>query len=282
MAWNVSGEFLAYEKDSWSFYPTARYNRQARKANINIGSLARYRIDRNSTFSAGIWYKNTHTAIISFDLAYQNYFFAATYDFAFANRNVLGQTNSAFEISLIWRKPIEKKSSRRPPKKYPRKNNTNKPILAKDTSNKSAENTTRIDTLQVQKTELGESNRVEEKGSMKVIIREPLEVVAPKKKIALTHTEKLLLKPIFADQEDKLELSTEQAYQLAQMLFRREEIKLKIVLYYSQAEDLAYFSNQAEEFRNKLILQGIEPKRIKRQNIFRPKEKTRVEWVILR
>ena len=281
LVWNVGGELLAYEKDSWGFYPTARYIRQAQKANINIGSLARYQIDKNNTLSVGLWYKNTHTAVLSFDLAYQNYFFAASYDFAFANRNVVGQTNSAFEISLIWRKPIEKRSSSKP-QKIPRKNNTNKPILAKDTNKTNPENTTRIDSLQVQKPELGESNRIEEKGSMKVIIREPLEIVAPKKKVVLSNSEKILLKPIFADREDKLELSTEQIYQIAQMLFRKENIKLKIVLYYAQEQDLTYFSNQAEDLRNKLLLQGVEPKQIKRQNVFRPKEKTRIEWVILR
>lgn len=282
LAWNISGEFLAYEKDAWSFHPTARYIRQAQKSILNIGSLARYQIDNNNTLAAGIWYKNTHTVILSFDISYKNYFFAASYDFAFANRNVSGQTNSALEVSLVWRKPIDKKTFKRPYHNPSRKNNQEQPTLAKDTSRKSSENQTRIDTLRLQKPELGESNRVEERGSMKVIIREPLEVVAPKKKVLLNNNEKLLLKPIFADKEDKLELNPEIIYQITQMLFRQDGIKLKIVLYYNQEQDLGYFSSQADELRNKILLQGVEPKRIKRQNIFRPKEKTRIEWVVLR
>lgn len=282
LLWNISGEFLAYEQDSWGFYPTARYLRQANKANLQVGSLARYQIDKSNTFAAGLWYKNTHSLVVSVDLAYRNYFFALSYDFAFSNRNVLGQTNSALELALVWRKPISQKTKR--PSSTPSKprKQTEKPVLVKDTSNNNKDSKARIDTLQLQKPEIGESNRVEEKGSMKVIIREPLEVNAPRRKFALTNSEKLLLKPLFPNQEDMFLLSTEQIYQIAQLLFRNEDIKLKIVLYYSQEQDLMFFSNQADDFRSKLILQGIPAKQVKRQNILRTKEKTRIEWVILR
>jgi len=287
LMWNVTGEFLLYEKENWSFYPTARYLRQTQKANINIGSLARYQIDRENSLSAGLWYKNSSTLILSFDFAYKNYFFAASYDFAFANRNVLGQTNSAFEISLVWRKPIEKnsrKSLKNPSKPYQVPQKESKPVVKEKEQDSILvtrnENKVRTDTLQ--KPELGESNRIEERGAMKVIIREPLEVTAPKRKLTLSNTEKLLLKPIFTNQEDAFELNAEQIYRIAQILFRNPDIKLKIVLYYSRKEDLAFLGSQADDFRDKLLLQGVEPKQLKRQNIFRPKEKTRIEWVILR
>ncbi|GAB4127320.1 MAG: hypothetical protein OHK0045_11960 [Raineya sp.] len=286
LLWNISGEWRAYEKDGWAFYPTARYIRQAQKANLNVGSLARYQIDKSNTIAAGLWYKNSHTLVLSFDLAYQNYFFAASYDFAFANKNVLGQTNSALEVSLAWRKPIveKKRKINRPPttKPTPKPTKQKPPVATKDSSSYKEANQTRTDTTTNLQVGLGEKNRIEEKGSMKVIIRETLEKVAPKKKITLSHNEKLLLKPIFPDKEDMLMLSPERVYQIAQMLFRNQEIKLKIVLYCSQSEDLEFFSTQADDFRSKLLLQGIPPAQIKRQNVLRPKEKTRVEWVILR
>lgn len=281
LLWSLSGDFLVYEKDNWSFYPTARYVRQANKVNFNIGSLARYQANSNSLLTAGIWYKNSHTVVVGFDFAYQNYFFSASYDFAFANRNVLGQTNSALELSLVWRKPITSKPKpiRNLKKPLQKPKNEDKPVAIVDTSAPKKENQIRIDTTQIA---LGERNRIEKRGSMKVIIREPLEVTAPKKKLTLSSQEKLLLKTILPDQEDNLIVSSEQIYQIAQMLFRNEDIKLKIVLYYAQRSDLNFFDNQADDLRSKLLLQGVPPSQIKRQNIFRPTEKTRIEWVILR
>jgi len=285
LLWSITGEFLAYEKEDWSFYPTARYFRQSQKANWQLGSLARYQIDKDNSLSTGFWFKNSSSIVVSFDFAYKNYFFAASYDFAFANRNVLGQTNSTFEISLVWRKSIEKssrKTTKRPSKPYQVPQKKDKPVVKEQDSILVAQNgnQTRTDTLQ--KAELGENNRIEERGAMKVIIREPLEVTAPKRKLVLSNAEKLLFKPVIVNQEEVFEFNAEQIYRIAQILFKNPDIKLKIVLYYSKKEDLSFLSNQADDFREKLLLQGVEPKQLKRQNIFRPKEKTRIEWVILR
>lgn len=269
----ASGEFLLYEKDSWTFHPTFRYVEQGRRRNVRLGSMFRYQIDKKSLLHLATWYDLNKVAVMSVDFAKENYHIAFSYDFAFGNRNVLGQTNSALEISLVWKKPLDFTQKR--PKKRPFVSPPKKP---KDTTKK-IENVARIDTT---KKEIGEANRVEKVGGMRVIIREPLEIIAPKKKINLTEADKRLLQNILIPR-DEIRIETDKIYQIAQILMKDENWKLKIVLYTQKNHQHQFLlESQADDIRRELILQGIDPERIIRQNITKNGEKNRLEWVILR
>ncbi|KOY86849.1 hypothetical protein AD998_12480 [bacterium 336/3] len=277
---NASGEFLIYEKDSWSIYPTVRYIEQSKKRNLQIGSHFRYQIDGKSLLYLGSWYNTNKKVIVSLDFAKENYHFAFSYDFALGNRNVLGQTNSAFELSMIWKKPVEgrKKRPNKRPIIYPDKK---KPVITKDTAKKE-ENITRVDTTLKFKKELGDANRVEKSGGMKIIIQEPLEVSVKKKKQALKDADKRLLVPIWIRQDDVI-IDQEKLYQIAQLMLNDTSLKIKMVLFTEpNNENQILLESQTDEIRKQLILQGIEPERILRQNIKKKGEKNRVEWVVLR
>jgi len=278
---NASGEFLVYEKDSWTIYPTFRYIEQGKRRNLQLGSHFRYQIDKKSLLYLGSWYSLNKKAIVSIDFAKENYHFAFSYDLALGNRNVEGQTNSAFELSLVWKRPVEGRKKR--PNKRPiiYTKPKDKPVIAKDTSKKTSENMARIDTLRL-KRELGDGNRVEKNGGMKIIVREPLEVVAPKKKTSLKEVDKRLLMPIWIRLDDII-VEQDKIYQITQMLLNDNSLKIKMVLYTQpNNENQILLESQADEIRKLLILQGVEPDKIIRQNIIRKNEKTRLEWVVLR
>lgn len=294
LLWNVTGEFFLAEKDNWTFHPTLRYWEQSIRRQAQLGALARYHAkERNKTkyrLGAGMWYNTNKALVASFDFWQKNYQFSFSYDFAFGNRNIAGQTLSAFEISLLWRNPFERNKKLKKQKQKTEKQDMGNPMLTQtdksaienfqDTLNKSTQ--IALDTTQKMIKQAGEANRVEQKGSLKVIVREPIEISAQKSKLKLLPIEKQMLKPVFPDKDGFLELDKAKIYQIAQILEKNEDLKIKIVIFadkdYTETE---FLKIQADDLKEKLILQGITPQRIIRQNVVRKNEKNRLEWVLL-
>lgn len=295
LLWNITGEFFLAEKDNWTFHPTARYMEQSSRRNLSLGALARYnakeRNEQKYRLGAGLWYNTNKALVASLDFWQKNYQFSFSYDFALGNRNIAGQTLSAFEISLLWRNPFERNQKSKTKKQKIEKKDNDKPPISQidkpnptekpqDTLNKDSQ--IRLDTTQKMTKQAGEANRVEQKGSLKVIIREPIEISAKKSKSRLSPLEKQMFKPVFPDKDGFLEIDKSKIYQIAQILEKNEDLKIKIVIFanreYSETE---FLKIQADDLKEKLILQGIAPERIIRQNIVRKNEKNRLEWVIL-
>lgn len=272
----VAGEMNAFGYNEWLFYPTFRYVSQANKQNLSLGTIGRRDFSKDTKLGVGIWFNTNKKIISSIDIATKNYQFSVSYDLAFANRNVLGQTNSVVELSLLWKKPFERKSKNS--EKIIKKTKKNRKNLSKDTTK--TENLVRIDT-NFRKKEVGEANRVEQRGKIKVIIREPLEIIAPKDRKNLSETEKELLKSIEIA-NNNLKISEDKIYQIAQMLFQHPDWKLKILLYQKQSD--TQMQEQADAIREQLILLGVEPERLVRQNLLieNPAQKSSLEWVLLR
>ncbi len=140
----------------------------------------------------------------------------------------------------------------------------------------------RLETTQKMTKQAGEANRVEQKGGLKVIIREPIEISAKKSKNKLSPLEKQMFKPAFPDKDGFLEIDKAKIYQIAQILEKNEDLKIKIVIFADKDyADTEFLKIQADDLKEKLILQGIAPQRIIRQNVVRKNEKNRLEWVIL-
>lgn len=292
--WNITAEFFLAEKDNWTFHPTARYFEQSSRRNVQLGALARYNAkERNENkyrLGAGLWYNTNKALIVSFDFWQKNYQFSFSYDFAFGNRNVAGQTLSAFEVSLLWRNPFERNKKTKKQNSKTEKQDIRNPILTQtdnpatekkqDTLNRDSQ--IRIDTTQKMTKQAGEANRVEQKGGLKVIIREPIEISAKKSKTKLSLLEKQMFKTVFPDKDGFLEIDKARIYQIAQIVEKNDDLKIKIVIFadkdYTETE---FLKIQADELKEKLILQGIAPQRIIRQNVVRKNEKNRLEWVIL-
>lgn len=297
LLWNITGEFFLAEKDNWTFHPTARYFEQSSRRNIQFGALARYNAkERNENkyrLGMGCWYNTNKALVVSFDFWKKNYQFSFSYDFAFGNRNIAGQTLSAFEVSLLWRNPFERNKKQKTKKQKTEKQDSHNPILTQtdkpstekpqDTLKREFKDSQiRLDTTQKMTKQAGEANRVEQKGGLKVIIREPIEISAKKSKSRLSPLEKQMFKPAFPDKEGFLEIDKAKIYQIAQILEKNEDLKIKIVIFADKDyTDTEFLKIQADDLKEKLILQGIAPQRIIRQNIVRKNEKNRLEWVIL-
>ncbi|MCS6796823.1 MAG: type IX secretion system membrane protein PorP/SprF, partial [Raineya sp.] len=296
LLWNVTGEFFLAEKDNWTFHPTARYTEQSSRRNLQVGTLARYqakeRGENKYRLGVGAWYNFNKALVVSLDFWQKNYQFSFSYDLALGNRNMMGQTLSAFEVSLLWRNLFEREKRKFGKRQNSRKEREKEPLLTqqqkpnneknKDTLNLQTESQVRLDSTQKMTKQAGEANRIEQKGKLKVIIREPIEISAKKSKIKLSPLEKQFLKPIFPDKDGFLEVDKAKIYQIAQILEKNEELKIKIIIFaekdYSETE---FLKIQADDFKEKLILQGISPERIIRQNVVRKNEKNRLEWIIL-
>lgn len=294
LLWNVTGEFFLTKIDSWSFHPTARYTEQAQKRNLQLGSLACYhakrRYEDSYRLGLGFWYNFNKAVTVSLDFYQKNYQFAFSYDLALGSSNIAGQTLSAFEVSVIWRVPFERYSRRKRYQKMPvksivtpfaKKSRTDTTSLpTKDTTTST---TIKADSLQKGGQAVGEANRVEKRGSLRVIIREPVEIKFSKSKVKpLSPLEKQFFRPILPDKDGFLEIDKMRIYQIAQLLEKDPNLKLKIAIFADKDyPDTEFLKIQADDIKDKLILQGIAPERIIRQNIVRRNEKNRLEWVLL-
>ncbi|MGD1841942.1 MAG: PorP/SprF family type IX secretion system membrane protein [Thermonemataceae bacterium] len=254
----LTGEARVYQNELISIHPTFRWWQRTEVDQLNVGTSVRYKLNamnntrflREGHIGANLWYNFNRVAIIGVQIEQPDYVFAFSYDFAAASNIPVRETNNAFEFTLGWRRIFD---TRRRRKK--RIFDGNLPISNKIFIQETPE----------EEIPKPENNRIEQTKGTTVIIRKPIEVIAPKETLALSASEKALLQTIISFDLQSIILSESTKAHLdevATLLEQYPVLLYKITGYRQLSEPQNICTERVNVVRVYLIRKGIDGERI--------------------